>query len=272
MRVTIVMPVYNGEQYIEYAIKSIINQSHKNIQLILVDGGSTDGTMDIVNKYADAFEVIISEKDKGMYDAINKGFSHADGELMLWLNSDDYLFENAIKTAVMIMKKYPHVKWLKGRNAYLDQNNLIRKIGCFHSSYNNLIKEGFYRSDGVGSIMQETTFWHRDLYSQAGNHINTDYKVASDYELWVRFAKYETLYNINTLLGAFRQHDAQLSADVGRYEEECNSIKKIAPFKLFFLKKFRYFFYLYAMFDRKNKIVIAENGETYILKKFAYFQ
>ena len=100
MRVTIVMPVYNGEQYIEYAIKSIVNQSYKNIQLILVDGGSTDGTMDIVNKYADAFDIIISEKDKGMYDAINKGFSHADGELMLWLNSDDYLFENAITTPI----------------------------------------------------------------------------------------------------------------------------------------------------------------------------
>jgi glycosyltransferase involved in cell wall biosynthesis len=266
------MPVYNGERYIEYAIKSIINQSYKNIQLILVDGGSTDGTMDIVNKYADAFEIIISEKDKGMYDAINKGFSHADGELMLWLNSDDYLFENAIKSAVMIMKKYPKVKWIKGRNAYLDQNNILRKIACFQSYYQSLIKSGYYRSDVIGSIMQETTFWHRDLYIKAGNHINIDYKVASDYELWVRFAKFETLYSINTLLGAFRQHNAQLSADINLYETECNSIKNITPLKRFLIKPFRYFFYFYAMFDRKNKIAINQDGESFFLKKFAYFQ
>jgi len=266
------MPVYNGEKYIEYAIKSVINQSYKNIQFILVDGGSTDGTMEIVNKYTEFFETIISEKDKGMYDAINKGFSHSDGELMLWLNSDDYLFENAIETAVMVMKKHPSIKWMKGRNAFLDQNNTIRKIACFKSYYKSLLKLGLYRTNGLGSVMQETTFWHRDLYEKAGNHINTNYKVASDYELWVRFAKFETLYSLNTLLGAFRQHGAQLSGDINAYEKECNEIKMLSSMQLFLLKIFKFPFYIYAMIDRKNKIYFDREGEPYHLKKIAHFQ
>jgi len=258
MKVTIVMPVYNGEQYIEYAIKSVTNQSYKNIQFILVDGGSTDSTMDIVNRYADSFEIIISEKDKGMYDAINKGFSRSDGELMLWLNSDDYLFENAIETAVMIMKKYPTVKWMKGRNVYLDQNNTIRKIACFTSYYQSLLQSGLYRTSGVGSIMQETTFWHRDLYKEAGNHINTEYKVASDYELWVRFSKFESLYSVNTILGAFRQHEGQLSADINAYEKECNSIKNLTSWQLLLVKIFKFPFYIYSMLDKKIKFLLIQ--------------
>jgi len=272
MKVTVVMPVYNGEQYIEYAIKSVINQSYKKIQFILVDGGSTDATMDIVNKYSEFFEIIISEKDKGMYDAINKGFSRSDGELMLWLNSDDYLFENAIETAVMIMKEHPEIKWMKGRNAYLDQNNTIRKIACFKSYYKLLLKLGLYRTNGLGSIMQETTFWHRDLYVKAGNKIDTNYRVASDYELWVRFSKSEILYSINTLFGAFRQHESQLSGDIDAYEKECNEIKTLNPLTLFLLKIFKYPFYIYAMLDRKNKIYFNREGKSYHLKNLAHFQ
>ncbi len=272
MKVTVVMPVYNGEEYIEYAIKSVINQSYKNIQFILVDGGSTDSTMDIVNKYSEFFEIVISEKDNGMYDAINKGFSHSDGDLMLWLNSDDYLFENAIETAVMVMKKHPSIKWMKGRNAYLDQNNTIRKIACFKSYYKSLLKLGFYRTNGLGSIMQETTFWHRELYEKAGGYVNTEYKVASDYELWVRFSQFETLYSVNTLFGAFRQHTAQLSGDIKAYETECNEIKNLNFIKLSLLKIFKFPFYIYAMLDRKNKIYFDREGEPYHLKQIAHFQ
>lgn len=265
------MPVYNGEKYIEYAIKSIINQSYKNIQFILVDGGSNDSTMEIVEKYSKYFYLIISEKDHGMYDAINKGFSKSDGELMLWLNSDDYLFPNAIDTAVNIMKEYKQVKWLKGRNVYLDKKNNIRKIACLKSYYRSFINYGFYRSQGLGFIMQETTFWHRDLYEKAGSYINTDYKLASDFELWVRFSKFETLYSVNTLLGAFRQHDDQLSNAICDYEAECDLIKKTVIPKWVF-KIVKYPFYIFAMLDLKNKIYINRNAESYFIKYPGYFQ
>lgn len=272
MKVSIVMPVYNGEKYIEYAIKSIINQSYKDIQFILVDGGSSDNTMSIVEKYKKYFYLIISERDKGMYDAINKGFSKSSGELMLWLNSDDFLFPNAISTAVYIMTEHKNIKWMKGRNAYLDKNNNIRKLTCFKSYYRSFISSGYYRGHGLGFIMQETTFWHRDLYDIAGSLINTDYKLASDFELWTRFSQHETLYSVNTLFGAFRQHTDQLSGDINYYETECDKISNISPMIKYLLKIIKYPLYIYAMFDRKNKIYIDRDGSTYFVKNYGEFQ
>ncbi|UFS62265.1 glycosyltransferase [Sulfurimonas sp. HSL-3221] len=270
MKASIVMPVYNGEKYIEFAIKSIINQTYKNIQFILVDGSSTDRTMEIVKKYQDHIDTIISEKDNGMYDAINKGFAIANGDLMLWLNSDDFLFPTAIATAVDIMKKHDKVKWLKGRNVYLDSKNHFRKIACFKSYYRSLIQKGYYRGTGLGYIMQETTFWHRDLYEMAGGYIDGNNRLASDFELWCRFAKYETLYSANTLFGAFRQHDDQMSKNEDLYERECSQIRKIRY--QWFLKAIKYFVYIYAMLDWKNKIYFNKKSESYFLRLPAYFQ
>jgi len=270
MKASIVMPVFNGEKYIRYAIESVLNQSYDNIQFIIVDGGSTDSTMDIINEYKEHIELIISEKDNGMYDAINKGFNHSNGELMLWLNSDDYLFHNAIKTAVSIMKKHTNVKWMKGRNVYLDKYDNIRKVACLKSYYRSFISKGLYQGRGFGFIMQETTFWHRSLYELAGNFINTDYRLASDFELWYRFSKYETLYSVNSLFGAFRQHDSQLSNDNKRYEMECDKICKV-PMKssLLFIK---YPLYIYAMLDSKNKISFDRFGESNFIKYIGQFQ
>ena len=269
MKVSIVMPVYNGEKYIEFAIKSIINQTYNNIQFILVDGGSTDGTMNIVNKNKKSFDKIISEKDKGMYDAINKGFAFAKGDIMLWLNSDDFLFPNAIETAVKVMTKFNNVKWLKGRNAYLDCNNNIRKVGLFKSYYRSFIKKGFYRSNGLGFIMQETTFWHKDLYFKAGGYVDINHKLASDFELWTRFAKHETLYSVNTLLGAFRQHGNQLSVDGDGYENECSKIKDSLLLPI--LKLIKYPLYLFAMLDRKNKISVRRNSDIEFENSYGIF-
>lgn len=271
MKVSIIMPVFNGEKYIEYALKSIIDQTYKNIQLILVDGGSNDSTIEIVKKYADKIDLIISEKDDGMYDAINKGFSNSDGELMLWLNSDDYLFPNAIKTVVDLMEIFPEVSWVTGRKAYMDHTSRIRKVGVFGTVYRSLIKKGFYRGQGLGYIMQETTFWKRSLYDRAGGFINTNYKLASDYELWVRFSNYEILYSINTLLGAFRQHPTQLSSDNQGYEDECEQIKKLGLLKRFILL-IKYPLYICAMMDKKNKIVINKSGTFEKVKWYGIFQ
>lgn len=270
MKVSVVMPVFNGEKYIEHAIKSILNQTYENIQFILVDGRSEDNTMKIVEDYSSNIDLIISEKDQGMYDAINKGFAKSDGELMLWLNSDDYLFPRAIQTVVELMKENSDIKWVTGRKVYIDYESKIRKVGVFGSHYRVLIAKGFYRGKGLGYIMQETTFWKRDLYDIAGGYVSKEYKLASDYELWVRFARYETLYSLNTLLGAFRQHDTQLSSNNDGYEEECEKIKKLG-----FLKKvlliIKYPFYIFTMMDKRNKIVINRLGAFEKVKSYGIF-
>jgi len=270
MKVSVIMPVYNGEKYIEYAIKSILNQTYKNIQFILVDGGSVDDTMKIVNTYSKDIDLIISEKDDGMYDAINKGFHHSDGELMLWLNSDDYLFPRAIETVIELMKEYNDVKWVTGRKVYIDYVSRVRAIGFLGSYYRNFIQKGYYRGSGLGHIMQETTFWRRELYDKAGGYINTEYKLASDYELWIRFSNYETLYTLGTLLGAFRQHDTQLSLNYDAYEEECEKINKLGLLRKI-LPILKYPYYIYTMIDKKNKIKINKTGIFEKVKSYGVF-
>ncbi len=271
MKVSVVMPVFNGEKYIEHAIKSILNQTYKNIQFILVDGGSEDKTMKIVENYSHDIDLIISEKDQGMYDAINKGFAKSDGELMLWLNSDDYLFPSAIQTVVELIKENSDIKWVTGRKVQMSSTSRIRRVGSFVSYYRSWIEKGFYTGKGLGHIMQETTFWTRDLYDRAGGYVNKDYKLASDYELWVRFSKYETLYSLNTLLGAFRQHDTQLSSDVHGYAEECEKISKLGFLKRIFLIIIKYPFYIFSMLDKKNKINITKSGAFKNVKSYGIF-
>ncbi len=271
MKVSIVMAVYNGEKYISHAINSILNQTYKNIEFIIIDGKSTDKTMNIINSYSHNISKIISEKDNGMYDALNKGFSLSTGELMLWLNSDDYLFPTAIESVVNLMKKYPYIKWVTGRKTYIDKNNIPRKMECFRTNYKNLIQKGFYRGEGLGYIMQETTFWHRDLYDKAGSYIDTKYKLASDYELWHRFSKYEKLYSFNTLLGAFRQHEEQLSSAIDKYEKECDEICNINFFTKKILKILKYPLYIFAMVDYRKKFIIDKNSEITKVKNFAQF-
>lgn len=270
MKVSVIMPVYNGEKYIEYAIKSILDQTYKNIQFILVDGKSTDNTMQIVNKYSQDIDLIISEKDNGMYDAINKGFSQSNGELMLWLNSDDYLFPRAIETVVELMKENDDVKWVTGRKVYIDHASRITTIGFLGCYYRSLLQKGFYRGKGLGHIMQETTFWKRELYDNAGGYVNTDYKLASDYELWIRFSKYETLYTLGTLLGAFRQHETQLSSNYDGYEEECEKINKLGSWRKI-LPIIKYPYYIYTMIDKKNKIKINKTGIFEKVKSYGVF-
>ena len=99
-KISIVMPSYNQVQFIEKSILSILNQDYSNTELIIIDGGSDDGTLDIIKKYEDKVTLWISEKDQGQSDALNKGFKHCTGEIYGWLNSDDIYLPNAFKNAV----------------------------------------------------------------------------------------------------------------------------------------------------------------------------
>ncbi|OYU92630.1 MAG: glycosyltransferase, partial [Bacteroidetes bacterium B1(2017)] len=99
---TIITPSFNQGEFIEATILSVLNQTYKNIQYIIVDGGSTDNTMDIVNKYRDSIDIIVHEKDKGQSDAINKGFKLSKGDLIGWINSDDILYPTCVENIIKL--------------------------------------------------------------------------------------------------------------------------------------------------------------------------
>ncbi|HTX79640.1 MAG TPA: glycosyltransferase family 2 protein, partial [Longilinea sp.] len=123
MLVSIVTPSFNQARFLERTIRSVLEQTDADIEYLVVDGGSTDGSVEIIQKYADRLAWWVSEKDKGQTDAINKGFSHAHGEILAWLNSDDTYEPHAISEAVAFLQAHPDTGMVYGDANFIDEDD-----------------------------------------------------------------------------------------------------------------------------------------------------
>ena len=222
-KISIVTPSFNQAEFIEDTILSVINQQYPCLEYIIIDGGSTDGTIDIIRKYEDHITYWISEKDNGMYDALNKGFIKCSGEIMGWLNSDDILHRQSLFIIAEIFTVQRQVNWLQGYSTVIDHTGriLYHRTPRF-SRYSFYLKE---YHDGI-FIQQESTYWRRNLWQMSGHHISQEYKYAGDFELWMRFYKYAELYTTTAMIGAFRHHRSGQASKLNynSYIEECDSI------------------------------------------------
>lgn len=219
-KISIVTPNYNKGEFLEYTMKSVLSQNYPNLEYIVIDGGSTDNSVDIIKKYKDKLTYWVSEPDKGMYDAIRKGFSHATGEIMAWIGSDDMFHPNCFNIVAEIFKN-KDVNWLVGATTHFDMSG--RCVAVHPSRY-------FSRVDLLSGnykwIQQESTFWRRGLYDKVGG-LNATLRYAGDFDLWLRFTRFEKMYICPSLLGGFRlSNEGQLSLSVDKYEKEVlDSIK-----------------------------------------------
>ena len=137
-KISIVMPSYNKVKFIERSILSILNQDYPNTELIIIDGGSDDGTIDIIKKYDHKISFWISEKDQGQSDALNKGFKHCSGEIYGWLNSDDLYLPNAFKNAIYFFQRNVKKKIVFGDWLSIDsQDNTIDQNYAFNFNLNH---------------------------------------------------------------------------------------------------------------------------------------
>lgn len=188
--VSIITTVLNNKNFIESAIKSILNQSYKNIEYIIIDGGSVDGTIEIVEKYKDKIVKFISEPDKGIYDAMNKGIRLASGDIIGILNSDDFYSDNNVISTIIKEFETKDVDSVFADLVYINRNN-SQKIVRYYSSSNFNPKKFAY-----GWMPAHPTFFvKRKIYEKYGL-FKTDYEIASDYELLVRFlARYRISYS-----------------------------------------------------------------------------
>jgi glycosyltransferase involved in cell wall biosynthesis len=180
--VSVVTPSFNQGKYLEETILSVLNQDYANLEYIVIDGGSTDNTLDILNKYRDRISIIVSEPDRGQTDAINKGFTAAHGEILAWLNSDDTYTPGAVTQAVAYLVEHPETGLVYGELNFIDENS--RLIGKFHSAQTDLkkLKRGYLH------LPQPTAFFRTNLWLQVGP-LDPTFYFAMDYDLWVRLAK-----------------------------------------------------------------------------------
>jgi len=181
--VSIITPSFNQAQYIEATIQSVLMQEYPRIEYIVVDGGSTDGTVDVIQKYEDKIAWWVSEKDKGQTDAINKGFSRAKGDILAWINSDDtYNTPQAVTDAVDFLAANPEVAMVYADCNFIDeQGNVIGTFASRQTDYQKLRR-------GYVHIPQQTMFFRTKYWKELGP-LDPSFYFAMDYDLWVRIAR-----------------------------------------------------------------------------------
>jgi glycosyltransferase involved in cell wall biosynthesis len=197
--VSIVTPSFNQGRYIEATIQSVLAQDYPRIEYIIVDGGSTDGTVDIIKKHAGHIASWVSEPDKGQTDAINKGFARAAGGILAWINSDDTYAPGAVAAAVGYLQEHPEVGLVYGDCNFINENG--RVIGKFNAAQTDgrLLRRGYVH------IPQQASFFRADLWREVGP-LDPSFYFAMDYDLWTRLAGRSQLKYVPQTWANFRLH------------------------------------------------------------------
>jgi len=179
--VSIVTPSFNQGRYLEQTITSVLQQDYPAIEYIVIDGGSTDNSVEIIQRYKSRLGYWISERDNGQTDALNKGFAHAHGEILAWLNSDDVYNPGVVSEAVKFLVDNPDIGMVYGDLDFINEGDQV--IGRFNTAQTNLkkLRRGFVH------IPQPAAFFRATHWQQVGP-LDPSYFFAMDYDLWVRLA------------------------------------------------------------------------------------
>lgn len=212
-KISIVTPSFNQGEFLEECIQSILEQGYPNLEYIIMDGGSKDNSIEIIKKYEKYLSYWQSQPDGGQYIAINDAFKNTTGEIMAWLNSDDKYHQNALLKVASAFANHQEIQWLTGRATSWDRDG---KLTYFEASIPKWSREYLLNltqeiRERRRFIQQESTFWKRSLWEKSGSQLNLQLELAGDFELWVRFSRYASLFPIDDFLGGFRSYEGQRS-------------------------------------------------------------
>jgi hypothetical protein len=208
--ISIVTPSYQHGRFLEWTLRSVLEQNYPKLEYVVMDGGSTDETGEILARYRDRLTYVESSSDRGQADAVVRGFEHTTGEIMAYLNSDDVLAPGALDFAARFFAAHPAVDAIYSHRVFLDERNIVTRHWILAPHHSWMMR----RWD---LIPQETCFWRRRIYQQVGG-IDASYQFALDYDLFVRFMQSGRMERVNRFLGAFREH---LSSKTGALKDGC---------------------------------------------------
>jgi glycosyltransferase involved in cell wall biosynthesis len=220
-KISIITPSYNQGQFIEETILSILNQNYPNLEYLIIDGKSTDSTIEIIKKYEQKIFYWVSEKDSGQSEAINKGFQKATGEIVCWLNSDDILMPNALNEVAAQFIKNKELILLNGQTVLIDKDSNII------SSHFILKQKKWYAIRGIFYINQPAMFWRRNIFDAIG-FLRNELHTVMDKEFLIRvFEKNYKIAYSGKLLAGFRLHN-QSKSSLGKeskiYQKDCKEL------------------------------------------------
>jgi len=226
MKISIITPSFNQADFLEQTIKSVVNQDYKNLEYLIFDGGSTDGSVEIIKKYAKKYPKLIkywSKKDKGQVDALNQGLKKATGDIIAYLNSDDYYLPSTFTKVINYFKKHPDKLWLVG-NCQVTEKKLRWTFKLKHLIPIHKSKNWLYLSNWIN---QPAVFLRKDLVNQVGQ-FNGKYHYAFDYDYWLRCQKISPPGRLKQPLAVFRIHQFSKSSTNfrGQFNEQYKITKK----------------------------------------------
>lgn len=256
-KISIVTPSFNQGQFLERTIVSVLNQSYPNLEYIIVDGGSTDGSVEIIKKYEKYLTYWVSEKDTGQSEALNKGFARTTGHFVGWQNSDDIYLPGSFHKAAELFKENPNVDIIFGNRLDVDeQDNIIGE-----SIFTPFTVVGHWY-EGM-ALSNQSTFWRKTLFLKVGM-IDPQFHLAMDYEFFLRAGlRGAEFKRVPYFWGAIRRHEdaktgnpASVAMKKG-YEKECNIIDKLygrktylnCPLKIYSFLRRILFYFLQADWD-----------------------
>jgi len=204
-KITVVTPSYNQGQYLEQTMRSVLEQDYPHKEYMVIDGGSSDASVDIIKRYADRLTYWCSEKDQGQADAIAKGFERATGDILCWINSDDILLPGALRAVADYFTSHPSVEVVSGGAYYIDEKGKPFKLRLGTYSFGVAATYGRFKYYAFDGVFQQATFWRRAAYTAVGG-INRELNFIMDRDLFIRLAGRKRFGRLPKLLACFRLH------------------------------------------------------------------
>lgn len=205
-KISVITPSYNQKKFIAKTIDSVLDQNYPDLEYIIMDGGSRDGTVEVLKKYGKRIKWI-SKKDRGQSDAINKGFKTAQGDVLCFINSDDYFLPDAFIRVAEYFQKHRGMRWVTGKCLTVDEsNNEVRKLITIYKNF--FVKYLRYGKllHIVNFISQPSTFWKREILDEVG-FFDEKLNYSMDYDYWLRIIQKYKLGFIDANLSCYRVHE-----------------------------------------------------------------